>query len=369
MNVLMVEDESVVRAALGGALTRHWSDARLTWAASLPEAVSAIEKTGPDVVTVDLGLPPDPDRLQGLELVERLVKDGRGDRAVVVTGRLDAVDAAKRAGAKVVLLKPFRHEDVRDAGRRLGIPLVGDDPSLAQALACLVGASPPMVELREAVRRVAKEDGSVLVQGETGTGKELVARAIHRARGKGPFHAVNCSILDALAESQLLGHARGAFTSAVRAARGAVEQAGEGVLFLDEIGDLARALQPKLLRLLEGSRVQALGADERWFELRARLVAASRVDLETCVAAGTFREDLYYRLAVHVIRVPPLRERTEDMPVLVQVLLQRLARPKTITEDAVAVLAGLHPGRERAAAGGVPGACGCPHGRRDHRCR
>jgi DNA-binding NtrC family response regulator len=351
MNVLVVDDEPMVRRSLGRSIARAWRDTHIASAASLPEAERALAETRPDVVTVDLGLDRDRSLLHGLRLVECVANQGRASHAVVVTGREDAVDAAHRAGAKVVLLKPVGDAELRGVGRRLGIPLVGDDDSLRADAAPLAGASRAMQELREAVRRVEGENGPVLIEGETGTGKELVARAIHGRHGKGPFHPVNCSTLESLAESQLFGHARGAFTSAERCARGAIEQAGDGVLFLDEIGDLAKPIQAKLLRVLEGSAVQPLG-DERWIELRARLVAACHVDLEACVKAGTFRDDLYYRLAVHVIRVPPLRERAEDLPVLVPALLRRLRRPKRVTEDALALLATRPwPGNVRELAG------------------
>jgi DNA-binding NtrC family response regulator len=350
MNVLVVDDEAVVRRSLSRHITRTWRDAHIESVGSLGEAERALDETPPDVATIDLGLPPDPLKLHGLQLVERMAKQGRADRAVVLTGRPEAVDAARRAGARIVLVKPIGHAELREAGRQLGIPLVGEPEAVEPALSPLVGTSRAMVDLRDAVRRLGKENGPVLVEGETGTGKELVARAIHGFHGRGPFHGLNCGALDTLAESQLFGHARGAFTSAERRTRGAIAQAGEGVLFLDEIGELAKSLQPKLLRLLEHP-FQALG-DERWIELRARVVAASHVDLEACVADGRFRDDLFYRLAVHIVRVPPIRERTEDIPALVHALLGRLTRPKHVTGDAIAVLAAQEwPGNVRQLAG------------------
>jgi len=179
MNVLVVDDEPAVRKPLGRAIARTWRDARIATAGSLPDAERALEASCPDVVTVDLALPPDRSQLLGLRLVERLAKEGRGDRAVVLTGRVEAVDAARRAGARVVLVKPFGDADLREAGRQLGISLVGEEEVIEPALAPLVGASRAMTELRDAIRRVGREHGPVLVQGETGTGKEFVARAIH----------------------------------------------------------------------------------------------------------------------------------------------------------------------------------------------
>lgn len=269
----------------------------------------------------------------------------------MITGRQDAVDAARHAGAGIVLVKPFDDGELRAAGRKMGLRFVGETDSSESALARLVGASAAMQKLREEIVCAARGHGCVLIQGETGVGKELVARAIHAFHGRGPFQAVNCGTLGELAESQLFGHARGAFTSAVRSVRGALEQAGDGVLFLDEIGDLPRAAQVKLVRAIEGQRFQAL-ADEKWLALRARLVAASHVDLEAAMAEGHFRDDLFYRLAVHVIHVPPLRDRLEDLPALVPALLQRLPRPKRMTEDAVAALTRQRwPGNVRQLAG------------------
>jgi DNA-binding NtrC family response regulator len=356
MNVLVVDDEPAVRKHLGRAIGRTWRDARVRWAAALPEAERAVEQERPDVVTVDLQLPPDRTQFLGVRLLKQMATAGRVGRAIVVTGQGDeAIALARRAGARVVLTKPLGDRELRDAGRRLGIEVIGGQESTEQALAPLVGTSPAMQELREDVRRAADGDLPVLVQGETGTGKELVARALYGLPGKGPFHALNCSTLEPLAESQLFGHARGAFTSAEKAERGAIEQAGEGVLFLDEIGDLPKTLQPRLLRVLDGHDFQALG-DERPIRMRARLVAASHVDLEAAVEQGTFREDLYYRLSAHVIRVPPLRERAEDVPAIVQTLLARQRRPKGITEEAVALLAmQAWPGNVRQLAGELEG--------------
>ena len=339
MNVLVVDDEQLVRRSLGRAIARAWRDARIASVGSLLEAERAMDTSRPDVVTVDLALEPDPAELSGLRLLKRLAGEGRADHAVVVTGRPDADEAAREAGARVVLHKPVGHAELREAGRVLGIPLVGDKDTIEPALLPLVGSSKAMCDLREAVRRAGREAGPVLLEGETGTGKELVARAFHGLRGREYFHAVNGSTLvDGIADSLLFGHARGAFTSAERDARGAIEQAGEGVLFLDEISDLPRVAQAKLLRVLDGYSFQPVGA-ERWLELRARLVSACHVDLETCVAEGTFREDLYHRVAIHHIRVPPLRARLEDVPELVQALQKRLVHPKHVTEEALAFLA------------------------------
>jgi transcriptional regulator with PAS, ATPase and Fis domain len=203
-----------------------------------------------------------------------------------------------------------------------------------------------MRSLREAIARVAAIPSTVLIVGESGTGKELVARELHRqGRGaKTPFVAVNSAALpEQLVESELFGHERGAFTGAERLRRGAFENAGNGSLFLDEIGELPLPAQAKLLRVLEERKVNRVGGD-RPIAIAARVVAATNRDLEREVEAGRFRRDLYYRLNVHTLRVPPLRERLSDLPALVDHLLRTIAshlrvRAKTIVPDAVALLA------------------------------
>jgi DNA-binding NtrC family response regulator len=210
----------------------------------------------------------------------------------------------------------------------------------------LVGDSPTMRSLRDAIARLAPIPSSVLIVGESGTGKELVARELHR-RGPGektPLVAVNSAALpEQLIESELFGHERGAFTGADRLRRGAFENAGNGTLFLDEIGELPLAAQAKLLRVLEDRKITRVGGD-RAIPITARVVAATNRDLEREVDAGRFRQDLYYRLNVHTLRVPPLRDRLSDLPVLVEHLLRAVAahlrvRPRTITPEAVARLA------------------------------
>jgi DNA-binding NtrC family response regulator len=210
----------------------------------------------------------------------------------------------------------------------------------------LIGDSPPMRSLRDAIARVAPIPSGVLIEGESGTGKELVARELHR-QGPGektPLVAVNSAALpEQLVESELFGHERGAFTGADRLRRGAFENAGAGTLFLDEVGELPLPAQAKLLRVLEERKVMRVGGD-RAIQVTARVVAATNRDLEREVEAGRFRQDLYYRLNVHTLRVPPLRERLADVPTLVDHLLRSIVsrlgvRPKTVAPAAVTLLA------------------------------
>jgi len=208
-----------------------------------------------------------------------------------------------------------------------------------------VGTSPALAKLKEAIVRIAPVPSPVLIVGESGTGKELVARELHRlgANPKGPFVAINSAALPhELVESELFGHERGAFTGANATRKGAFEAASGGTLFLDEIGDLPAAAQAKLLRVIEERKVTRLGGNKT-IDVNARVVAATHRDLEKEVAEGRFREDLFYRLNVHVLRVPPLRDRLSDVPALVEHLVASTCerfgmRPKTLTPDAVEAL-------------------------------
>jgi DNA-binding NtrC family response regulator len=209
----------------------------------------------------------------------------------------------------------------------------------------IVGRSPPMLEVYKMVARVAASMSTVLVAGESGTGKELVARAIHNnsARAQGPFVAVNCTALtETLLESELFGHARGAFTGAVASKRGLFEEAQGGTLFLDEIGDINGKMQAQLLRVLQEGEIRRVGGSEP-IKVDVRVVAATNRDLEDEVQKGRFREDLYFRINVVTIRLPPLRQRPEDIPLLVDHFLskyaQREGRPESgVTDDAMELL-------------------------------
>jgi DNA-binding NtrC family response regulator len=211
----------------------------------------------------------------------------------------------------------------------------------------LLGTSPAIVQLREAIRRAAPIPSPVLITGESGSGKELVARDLHRLGPypKGPFVAINSAALpEQLVESELFGHERGAFTGAAQTRKGAFESADRGTLFLDEIGELPLPAQAKLLRVLEERRVTRLGAS-RSITIEARVVAATNRDLEAEVAAGRFRQDLYYRINVHLVRVPPLRDRISDIPGLaaefVAATCERFGmRTRTLSADALAILMG-----------------------------
>jgi two-component system nitrogen regulation response regulator NtrX len=318
-------------------------------AAGGDEALDLLAREPIDCLVLDLEMP----GIDGFEVLRRLQQRGIDTPVIVYTGTgsYERCVQAVRLGAYgfVDKAEPIERvvQEIENAVSRGR--LVKELRSLHSRLddeTSLVGNSPPMRSLRDAIARVAPIPSSVLIVGESGTGKELVARELHR-QGPGektPLVAVNSAALpEQLVESELFGHERGAFTSADRLRRGAFENAGSGTLFLDEVGELPLAAQAKLLRVLEDRKVMRVGGD-RAIAITARVIAATNRDLEREVEAGRFRQDLYYRLNVHTLRVPPLRERLSDVPVLAEHLLRTIAthlrvRPKTIAADAVALLA------------------------------
>jgi two-component system nitrogen regulation response regulator NtrX len=312
------------------------------------EALDILGREPIDCVVLDLEMP----GVDGFEVLRRLQRRGIDTPVIVYTGtgNYDRCVQAVRLGAYgfVDKAEPIERvvQEIENAVSRGR--LVKEVRSLRSRLddeTPLIGDSAPMRSLREAIARVAPIPSSVLIVGESGTGKELVARELHR-RGPGaktPLVAVNSAALpEQLVESELFGHARGAFTGADKLRRGAFELAGAGTLFLDEIGELPLAAQAKLLRVLEDRKVMRVGGD-RAIAVTARVVAATNRDLEREVEAGRFRQDLYYRVNVHTLRVPPLRARPADIPALVEHLLRAIAaqlgvRQKPIEPEAVALL-------------------------------
>jgi two-component system nitrogen regulation response regulator NtrX len=312
------------------------------------EALDLLGREPIDCVVLDLEMP----GTDGFEVLRRLRQRGIDVPVIVYTGTgsYDRCVQAVRLGAYGFIDKtePIERlvQEIENAVSRgrlvtelrtLRSRFDGDTP--------LVGDSAPMRALRDALARVAPIPSSVLIIGESGTGKELVARELHRLGPgeKSPLVAVNSAALpEQLVESELFGHERGAFTGADRLRRGAFENAGSGTLFLDEVGELPLPSQAKLLRVLEERKVMRVGGD-RAIPIAARVVAATNRELEREVEAGRFRQDLLYRLNVHTLRVPPLRDRRSDIPAIVEHLLQSIAshlrmRPKTIAPDALTLL-------------------------------
>jgi two-component system, NtrC family, response regulator AtoC len=304
------------------------------WRTSAQEALAALAAAPFDVLITDLQMR----GMSGIELCERVVTNRPDLPVVVITafGSLETAVAAIRAGAYDFVTKPFEIEVLALSAQR-AVQLRGlreEVRALKQAVAEtrrfeeVLGASPAMMAVYDVLERVADSEATVLITGETGTGKEVVARALHRRgrRRDGPFVAINCAAMpEALLESELFGHAKGAFTDAKTARVGLLQQANGGTILLDEVGDMPPGLQVKLLRALQERVVRPVGGSAE-VAFDARIVAATHRDLETAVEELRFREDLYYRLNVIHVALPPLRARGGDVLLLAQHFLEHFAR-------------------------------------------
>jgi len=297
------------------------------------EAVERIRSEVVDLVLLDVRLP----GRDGLEVLE-VVKAQRPDCGVLMMtafGSIESAVAALRAGADDYLVKPFRAEEVlrriqavlERQGLRREVRRLRREVGTRYGFGNLLGRSPAMQALLSQLEQVAATRSTVLLLGESGTGKELAARALHynSDRAEQPFVVIDCAAVpETLQESELFGHTRGAFTGAVAAKRGLFEEAHGGTVFLDEVGDLSTATQAKLLRVLQEGTIRRLG-DTRVIQVDVRIIAATNRDLPAEVRAGRFREDLFFRLNVLPLRLPPLRERPEDIPLLAEHFLRRFA--------------------------------------------
>ena len=358
-SILVVDDERNTREGLAAALRRDW-DVRT--AESKDAALARLAEAPADVMLSDVRMPGG----SGLELLEAARKANPRMACVMLTayGSVETAVEAMKLGAADFLTKPVNLDqlDIVLARTLRTRALERENSELKKrlddryGLENIVGSSPQMERVFDVVRQAAPSQATVLVEGPSGTGKELVAQAIHHLspRAAGPFVAVHCAALSpTLLESELFGHEKGAFTGAVAQSRGRFEQAGGGTLFLDEVGEIAPEVQVKLLRVLETRTFERVGGSET---LRAdfRIVAATNRDLRAEVAAGRFREDLYYRLAVVTIRMPTLAERPGDVPMLCDHFLKQFASesgtgaPKRIEPAALALLqAAPWPGNVR----------------------
>jgi len=332
VKILVVDDEPAQRELVSGFLARHGFE--VTTARDGAEALERFRREPVDLILTDQKMP----GLSGLELTQAARAVNPEVAVVLMTayGTIEHAVAAIKAGATDYLTKPLNLDEllhrlgqVRDHQR-----LLGENRELRAALQerhrveGILGESGRMQEVLSLVRRVAASDATVLIRGESGTGKELIAKAIHYAsrRAEGPLVRVNCAALpETLLESELFGHEKGAFTGAQATRRGRFELAHGGSLFLDEIGDLPPHLQVKLLRVLQEREIERVGSS-RPIPVDVRLLAATHRDLEALVKAGSFREDLYYRINVVTLAVPPLRERREDIPLLLDHFLSKFAR-------------------------------------------
>jgi len=350
--ILIVEDDPGLQRQLRWAFEPY----RVLTASNRKAALDLMASERPPVVLLDLGLPPDADGpSEGLATLTGLLDQAPHTKVIMMTGQADRSYAVKAVanGAYDFYQKPvdadvlalivkraYELSQLEDEHRKLTRG-TGDDvfPGFTTTF-------PALQETLKRVRDVADSDIGVLITGESGTGKELIARGVHdwSARAQGPFVAINCAAIpDNLLESELFGHEKGAFTGAVKTTVGKVEQAGGGTLFLDEIGDLGLPLQAKLLRFLQERVIERIGG-RRPIGVDVRLVSATNQVLSEAIEAGTFREDLYYRLSEFSVDLPPLRERADDAVVIANVLLQKLAdemrRPtRGFSADALAALA------------------------------
>jgi len=316
--ILVIDDERGIRALCTDVLRRAGHDVEV--ADSAAAGLAAVNRRIFDLVLCDINLP-DTD---GVSLLPRLLDRDRAPTVLLITAypSIDTAVRGMKLGARDYLGKPFSPDELRlVVGRALAEDaLVRDNLQLRRQLALggMVGESPPMIELRRTIEKVGPSDATVLITGESGTGKELVARALHLAsrRAAMPFVPVNCgALVGSLLDSELFGHVRGAFTGADHTKRGLVVTADGGTLLLDEIAELPLELQPKLLRTLQAGEVKPVGGTET-ATVDVRVIAATNRDLRAQIAAGELREDLFYRLAVITIDVPPLRARKGDVALL-----------------------------------------------------
>jgi len=333
-NILIVDDDAETLALLHEILSKEGYD--ISTAPHPKAALEQVEERAPDLVMSDIHMPD----MDGLAFLEQLRAQQHDMPVILMTayGSLKtAVDGIK-AGAFDYLSKPFIIDEVRLVARRAlehkylsrQNQVLRDQLKSRYRFDNLVGSSPAMVAVYKSIARVAQTESTVLLQGESGTGKELIARAIHAnsARSAGPFVTVDGgSLAETLLESELFGHERGSFTGAIAMKKGLLEKAHLGTCFLDEVADLSPALQGKLLRVIQEREIRRVGSTSS-MTIDVRIIAASKKHLESLVKAGTFREDLFYRMNVVSIDIPPLRERAEDIPLLVQFFIQNYGATK-----------------------------------------
>src|SRR5918995_495240 len=354
--ILVIDDDPGVRDSMERTLRTAGYHVE---AAATGEEGFELAKAGAfDVILSDMRMP----GISGLDILRQL-RDIRVDSAFIIMtgfGTVDTAVEAMKLGAVDFVQKPFFRDEllmrVRSATERRQlarqVDLLQRQVEPPGSLSALIGTSPPMLRVKELITRAASVAGTVLITGETGTGKELVARAIHAgsSRSAKPFVALNCAALtESLLENELFGHARGAFTGAAAARAGLIEHATGGTLFLDEIGTMSKPLQAKLLRALESGEVRRIGENETR-RVDVRFVAATNLDIQAAIDSGEFRSDLFYRLNAHRIHLPPLRERGEDLTILIDHFIQRfgggtvIGRMPAATE---ALLAYSYPGNIR----------------------
>ncbi|HLY39037.1 MAG TPA: sigma-54 dependent transcriptional regulator [Candidatus Binatia bacterium] len=347
--ILVVDDNMTMRESLRDTLASSGHGVQAVETAI--HAIAELEKQEYDVVLADLSLP----RVSGLELLDRVKKSWPTAEVIVITGQgsiATAVDAIKR-GAYHYVTKPFTAEEIlhlvgQALERRRLVnrkERLEEELSLARGVHQLVGQSEPVERIRAIIQTAASSEATVLIQGESGTGKEIIANAIHAQskRSRGPLVKMNCAAVpEALLESELFGHEKGAFTGADRRRIGRFEQADGGTLFLDEICEMQPRLQAKFLRALQEREIERLGGSGT-VPVDVRIMAATNRDLAKALEEGVLREDLYYRLNVILLHVPPLRERMDDVPILAMHFLRKYAAREgasmaAISDEAMSIL-------------------------------
>jgi len=347
-DILLVDDDPGLLRLLSIRLNAAGYEVRA--AQNGETALEAVEQQQPDLVITDLRM----DRMDGMQLLDELNRRCTGLPVLILTAHGTIPDAvsATQEGAVAFLTKPVDKTSLLEQVDR-ALQLNGSRRTERSWRSDIISRSARMDELLNQARRLAKTDSSVLISGDSGTGKELLARAIHHASERpGEFVAVNCAAIpEALLESELFGHAKGAFTGALRERQGLFEHASRGTLFLDEIGDMPMSLQAKLLRVLQERRVRPVGSNSA-NPIDARVISATNHDLDTGMREGRFRDDLYYRLNVLELHIPPLAARREDIPVLVAHKLDELAEEsgsaKRFSPGAMELLMGAEwPGNVR----------------------
>jgi two-component system, NtrC family, nitrogen regulation response regulator GlnG len=347
--LLVVDDEPSILHFFRRAFSDP--DLELITASSADEGLEKVQSVKPDLIVLDVDLAGQ----SGLDLFRQIQKVDPRTPVIFITGHGTTATAieAMQLGAYEYLLKPLELDQLLDLADRafeisrlMKTPaVISEGPADTDSSDALVGRCPAMQAVYKSIGRVASQDVTVLILGESGTGKELVARAIYQysRRAKAPFLAINCAAIpESLLESELFGHEKGAFTGADRKRIGKFEQCNGGTLFLDEIGDMSPLTQTKILRVLQGQEFERIGGNEP-IKSDVRVITATNRDLEKMVGEGTFRGDLYYRLNVFTIRLPALRERGEDVPLLAEHFLKRFAKElrkkvQTIADDSMELL-------------------------------
>ncbi len=349
--ILIIDDEAAIRGALKEIL--EYESFTVEEAADGEAGLKMSEKENFDLIFCDIKMP----RMDGMEVLEKLKEKGIETPVIIITGHgtIDTAVEALKKGAYDFIQKPLDLNrvlvTVRNASNQTA--LINETKTLRKKVnkalgSSIIGESAPIKEIKNMIDTVAPTEARVLITGGNGSGKELVARQLHEKseRNNGAFIEVNCAAIPSeLIESELFGHEKGAFTSAIKTRQGKFELADGGTLFLDEIGDMALSAQAKVLRALQESKITRVGGDKD-FKVNVRIFAATNKDLRKEIAAGNFREDLYHRLSVIVIRVPSLNERKDDIPLLADHFLNQIAEEygqpkKEITAGAIKALQSL----------------------------